>query len=178
MKGIKYFIVFLVLSASLMCTSEAARSRTSNQNSFRRAANGIYQTLSSVFGEDNIKGLYKVRHELVFPDVIILARRNQHVRRSSWLMAERKLARSGPTINLTDAILGISGFSQLQMIYRRGSFNTVVPFLRHNLGVVAKRRSFVVSMSSIGARLVQPVWRPEKIRFLRKTTNYCSFLDT
>lgn len=61
MKGIKYIIVFLVLSASLMCTSEAARSRTSNQNSFRRAANGIYQTLSSVFGEDNIKGLYKVK---------------------------------------------------------------------------------------------------------------------
>uniref|UniRef100_H3DEE6 Bri3 binding protein n=2 Tax=Tetraodon nigroviridis TaxID=99883 RepID=H3DEE6_TETNG len=59
MKGINIFLVFLVLSASLLCTSEAARSRTSNQNSFRRAANGIYQTLSSLFGEDNIKGLYK-----------------------------------------------------------------------------------------------------------------------
>lgn len=73
MKGIKLFIVFLVLSASLLCTSEAARSRTSNQNSFRRAANGIYQTLSSVFGEENIKGLYKVRWGLAFPGVIILA---------------------------------------------------------------------------------------------------------
>lgn len=61
MKGIKFFVVFLVLSASLLCTSEAARSRTSNQNSFRRAANGFYQTLSSLFGEDNIKGLYKVK---------------------------------------------------------------------------------------------------------------------
>lgn len=61
MKGINIFVVFLVLSASLLYTSEAARSRTSNQNSFRRAANGIYQTLSSLFGEDNIKSLYKVR---------------------------------------------------------------------------------------------------------------------
>lgn len=66
MKGINIFLVFLVLSASLLCTSEAARSRTSNQNSFRRAANGIYQTLSSLFGEDNIKGLYKVRWALPF----------------------------------------------------------------------------------------------------------------
>lgn len=60
MKGIRFFVVFLVLSVSLLCTAEAGRSRTSNQNSFRRAANGIYQTLSSVFGEDNIRGLYKV----------------------------------------------------------------------------------------------------------------------
>ena len=60
MKGIRFFVFFLVLSTSLLCTAEAARSRTSNQNSFRRAANGIYQTLSSVFGEDNIRGLYKV----------------------------------------------------------------------------------------------------------------------
>ena len=60
MKGIGFFVVFLVLSASLPPTAEAGRSRTSNQNSFRRAANGIYQTLSSVFGEDNIRGLYKV----------------------------------------------------------------------------------------------------------------------
>lgn len=114
MKGIKYFIVFLVLSASLMCTSEAARSRTSNQNSFRRAANGIYQTLSSVFGEDNIKGLYKVRHELVFPNVRILARRNQHVRRS--MVNGGKGTSSGPTINLTDAILGYRVYPALNDI--------------------------------------------------------------
>ncbi|KAJ8005639.1 hypothetical protein DPEC_G00120020 [Dallia pectoralis] len=41
---------------------ETARSRkdpSSNQNSFRRAANGFYQGLSNVFGEDNIRGLYK-----------------------------------------------------------------------------------------------------------------------
>lgn len=60
MKGSRCFVVFLVLSASLLCTADAGRSRTSNQNSFRRAANGIYQTLSSVFGEENIRGLYKV----------------------------------------------------------------------------------------------------------------------
>ncbi|KAF3851138.1 hypothetical protein F7725_012910 [Dissostichus mawsoni] len=59
MKGIRVFALILVLSVSLLCTAEAARSRTSNQNSFRRAANVIYQTLSSVFGEDNIRGLYK-----------------------------------------------------------------------------------------------------------------------
>ncbi|XP_071339186.1 BRI3-binding protein [Trachinotus anak] len=59
MKGIGFFVVFLVLSASLLCTAEAGRSRTSNQNSFRRAANSVYQTLSNVFGEDNIRGLYK-----------------------------------------------------------------------------------------------------------------------
>lgn len=67
MKGIKFFVVFLVLSVSLLCTSEAARSRNTNQNSFRRAANGIYQTLSSLFGEDNIKGLHKVKWALTFP---------------------------------------------------------------------------------------------------------------
>lgn len=60
MKGNRIFVVFLVLCASVIYTTEAARSRTSNQNSFRRAANGIYQTLSSVFGEDNIRGVYKV----------------------------------------------------------------------------------------------------------------------
>lgn len=60
MKRLQILVVFLVLSVSLMYTAEAARSRTSNQNSFRRAANGIYQTLSSVFGEDNIRGSYKV----------------------------------------------------------------------------------------------------------------------
>lgn len=60
MKGIRFFVVFLVLSVYMLSTAEAGRSRTSNQNSFRRAANGIYQTLSSVFGEDNIRGLYKV----------------------------------------------------------------------------------------------------------------------
>lgn len=63
MKGIRFFVIFLVLSASVLYRTEAARSRTSNQNSFRRAANGIYQTLSSVFGEDNIRGLYKVSVE-------------------------------------------------------------------------------------------------------------------
>uniref|UniRef100_A0A3Q3FHQ1 Bri3 binding protein n=1 Tax=Labrus bergylta TaxID=56723 RepID=A0A3Q3FHQ1_9LABR len=41
------------------CHLGTGRSRTSTQNSFRRAANGIYQTLSNVFGEDNIRGLYK-----------------------------------------------------------------------------------------------------------------------
>uniref|UniRef100_A0A3Q3FHR2 Bri3 binding protein n=1 Tax=Labrus bergylta TaxID=56723 RepID=A0A3Q3FHR2_9LABR len=59
MKGIRFLVFFLALSASLLCTTEAGRSRTSTQNSFRRAANGIYQTLSNVFGEDNIRGLYK-----------------------------------------------------------------------------------------------------------------------
>ncbi|XP_028313544.1 BRI3-binding protein [Gouania willdenowi] len=54
------FLVFLlVLSCSMASLAEAARSRTSNQNSFRRAANGVYQTLSSVFGEENIRGFYK-----------------------------------------------------------------------------------------------------------------------
>uniref|UniRef100_A0A1A8G4Y6 Bri3 binding protein n=1 Tax=Nothobranchius korthausae TaxID=1143690 RepID=A0A1A8G4Y6_9TELE len=59
MKGIRFFVIFLVLSASLLCKAEAGRSRTSNQNSFRRAANGFYLTLCSVFGEDNIRGLYR-----------------------------------------------------------------------------------------------------------------------
>ncbi|PWA15864.1 hypothetical protein CCH79_00008982 [Gambusia affinis] len=61
MKESRIFVIFLVLSASLLCTAEAGRGRSgsSSQNSFRRAANGIYQTLSSVFGEDNIRALYK-----------------------------------------------------------------------------------------------------------------------
>ncbi|XP_075903073.1 BRI3-binding protein [Nelusetta ayraudi] len=59
MRGFQVLLLFLALSASLMCSGEAARSRSSNQNSFRRAANGVYQTLSSVFGEDNMRGTYK-----------------------------------------------------------------------------------------------------------------------
>lgn len=56
----RFFVVLLLISLSLLCTSEAARSsRNTPSNSFRRAANGVYQTLSSIFGEDNIKGLYK-----------------------------------------------------------------------------------------------------------------------
>ncbi|KAJ8379858.1 hypothetical protein SKAU_G00006360 [Synaphobranchus kaupii] len=60
MKGIKLLVVLFVLSAYLLC-ADSARSRkdSSNQNSFRRAANGFYQMLSNIFGEDNIKGLYK-----------------------------------------------------------------------------------------------------------------------
>uniref|UniRef100_A0A3P9MIQ8 Bri3 binding protein n=1 Tax=Oryzias latipes TaxID=8090 RepID=A0A3P9MIQ8_ORYLA len=58
MKGIRLFVVFSVLFAFVLCSAEAGRSRTST-NSFRRVANGIYQTLSSVFGEDNIRGLHK-----------------------------------------------------------------------------------------------------------------------
>lgn len=63
MKGSRVLVVVLVLSVSLLCPAVAGRGRSggSNQNSFRRAANGIYQTLSSVFGEENIRALYKVR---------------------------------------------------------------------------------------------------------------------
>lgn len=60
MRRFQVLLLFLALSASLMCSGEAARGRSSNQNSFRRAANGVYQTLSSVFGEDNMRGTYKV----------------------------------------------------------------------------------------------------------------------
>uniref|UniRef100_A0A3Q3WPG1 Uncharacterized protein n=1 Tax=Mola mola TaxID=94237 RepID=A0A3Q3WPG1_MOLML len=59
MKGISVFVVFLLFFASAMHATEAARSRTSSQNSFRRAANGIYQSLSSAFGEDNVRGVHK-----------------------------------------------------------------------------------------------------------------------
>ncbi|XP_062310918.1 BRI3-binding protein [Osmerus eperlanus] len=60
MKGIKLHVTVLLIVASVLC-AEAGRSRkdSSNQNSFRRAANGVYQTLSNIFGEDNIRGLYK-----------------------------------------------------------------------------------------------------------------------
>lgn len=60
MPRFQVLLLFLALSASLMCSGEAARSRSSNQNSFRRVANGVYQTLSSIFGEDNMRGTYKV----------------------------------------------------------------------------------------------------------------------
>ncbi|XP_061881808.1 BRI3-binding protein [Entelurus aequoreus] len=60
MTSTTFALLFLRLSASMFSEAEAARSRTgSSQNSFRRAANGVYQTLSSVFGEDSIRGLYK-----------------------------------------------------------------------------------------------------------------------
>ncbi|XP_051958913.1 BRI3-binding protein-like [Xyrauchen texanus] len=60
MKGAWLAVVLSVLLANVFL-SEAARSRkdSSSQNSFRRAASGFYQTLSNVFGEDNIRALYK-----------------------------------------------------------------------------------------------------------------------
>lgn len=117
MKGIQFFLLFLVLSASLLCTSEAARSRTSNQNSFRRAANGIYQTLSSLFGEDNIKGLYKVRQPLppTFPTKrFCLTEKNTWGRHRGHWPANRKLAGSGPTQQFNECRFGISALARLK----------------------------------------------------------------
>ncbi|XP_051539298.1 BRI3-binding protein [Myxocyprinus asiaticus] len=60
MKGARMAVVLSVLLASIFL-AEAARNKkdTSTQNSFRRAASGFYQTLSNVFGEENIRALYK-----------------------------------------------------------------------------------------------------------------------
>ncbi|XP_075996124.1 BRI3-binding protein [Genypterus blacodes] len=58
MRGVRLVALLSLLCSSLLC-SDAARSRGSNTNSFRRAANGVYQTLSSVFGEDTVRSLYK-----------------------------------------------------------------------------------------------------------------------
>jgi len=61
MKGAKLALV-LGMFLALVLLTEAVRSRkdSSNQNSFRRAASGFYQTLSNFFGEENIRALYKV----------------------------------------------------------------------------------------------------------------------
>lgn len=46
----------------------AARSRGSEkQNSFRRAASGLYQGVSGLFGEDNVRALQKVRRRPLPP---------------------------------------------------------------------------------------------------------------
>lgn len=60
MKGRKFAVVLVVVLASVLVI-EAARNRreSSSQNSIRRAASGFYQTLSNVFGEENIRALYK-----------------------------------------------------------------------------------------------------------------------
>lgn len=60
MKATTGVLLLLVLSACVLSLAQAARSRPGSQNSFRKAANGVYQTLSNVFGEENIRGLYKV----------------------------------------------------------------------------------------------------------------------
>lgn len=59
----------LVLCCLLMAEAEAARSRkewsggsSGGGGGLKRAASGVYHSLSSVFGEDNIKALYKVRN--------------------------------------------------------------------------------------------------------------------
>ncbi|KAA0716757.1 BRI3-binding protein [Triplophysa tibetana] len=53
--------VFLVVVLASVLLVEAARSRkdSSSQNSLKRAASGFYQTLSNVFGEENIRALFK-----------------------------------------------------------------------------------------------------------------------
>lgn len=169
MKGIKYFIVFLVLSASLMCTSEAARSRTSNQNSFRRAANGIYQTLSSVFGEENIKGLYKVRYELVFPNVVILARRNQHVRRS-MVNGGKETSALRPDHPFNRCHFGLSALSCFKWYIDVGHSTQGWLFPDITLELLLNGgHSLLACVASVHrckwAPLVQPVCRPKKIRF-------------
>ncbi|ROI16602.1 BRI3-binding protein [Anabarilius grahami] len=60
MKGAKLAVVLSLFLAFVLLT-EAARSKrdSSSQNSFRRAASGFYQTLSSIFGEENIRALHK-----------------------------------------------------------------------------------------------------------------------
>ncbi|XDV21267.1 hypothetical protein PO909_026389 [Leuciscus waleckii] len=60
MKGAKLAVV-LGMFLALVLLTETARSRkeSSSQNSFRRAASGFYQTLSNIFGEENIRALYK-----------------------------------------------------------------------------------------------------------------------
>lgn len=108
MKGVRIVVFFLVLSASLMCTTEAARSRTSSQNSFRRAASGIYQTLSSVFGEDNIRGFYKVSVGPALSVYLLTsagACRKEAAKAVLWSTANRKQARPGLVSSFTDAIL-------------------------------------------------------------------------
>ncbi|XP_073716462.1 BRI3-binding protein [Misgurnus anguillicaudatus] len=61
MKGIRLAVFFSVILLAIVLLTEAARNRkdSSSQNSLRKAANGVYQTLSNVFGEENIKALYK-----------------------------------------------------------------------------------------------------------------------
>uniref|UniRef100_A0A673HLW4 Bri3 binding protein n=1 Tax=Sinocyclocheilus rhinocerous TaxID=307959 RepID=A0A673HLW4_9TELE len=60
MKGAKLAVVLSVFLAFVLLT-ETARSKrdSSSQNSFRRAASGFYQTFSNIFGEENIRALYK-----------------------------------------------------------------------------------------------------------------------
>lgn len=46
----------------------AARSRgAEKQNSLRRAASGLYQGVSGLFGEDNVRALQKVRRRPLSP---------------------------------------------------------------------------------------------------------------
>ncbi|XP_065106877.1 BRI3-binding protein [Paramisgurnus dabryanus] len=60
MKGKRLAVFFSVILASVLLT-EAARNKkdSSSQNILRKAASVVYQTLSNVFGEENIKALYK-----------------------------------------------------------------------------------------------------------------------
>lgn len=60
--------VTLALLVWCLVMAEAARSRKewSGGGGLRRAASGVYQSLSSMFGEDNIKALYKVHNALYY----------------------------------------------------------------------------------------------------------------
>lgn len=56
----KLMLALLLLAAAVLC-AQATRNRAHDkQNSFRKAASGFYQTLSSVLGEDNVRALQKV----------------------------------------------------------------------------------------------------------------------
>ncbi|KAM6111765.1 BRI3-binding protein [Pterocles gutturalis] len=53
-------LLALLLGGSAVPGARAARSRgTEKQNSFRRAASGLYQGVSGLFGEDNVRALQK-----------------------------------------------------------------------------------------------------------------------
>lgn len=60
MKARKLVVFLVVILASVLVESARSRKDSSSQNSLKRAASGFYQTLSNVFGEENIRALFKV----------------------------------------------------------------------------------------------------------------------
>lgn len=61
-------LLALLLGGTAGPGARAARSRgAEKQNSFRRAASGLYQGVSGLFGEDNVRALQKVRPLLPAP---------------------------------------------------------------------------------------------------------------
>ncbi|XP_030073759.1 BRI3-binding protein [Microcaecilia unicolor] len=59
MYGVRLLLLLTLLLGGLLCARGARSRNTERPNTFRRAASGVYQAMSGVLGEENVRALQK-----------------------------------------------------------------------------------------------------------------------